>query len=179
MKKKVLLLSCDNATIRKLKNEYSHIYEFITTDVDTDVSKTIPKLNGIIKDEKPILIIGCSLGGFYTLLCDSGDIPKIVVNPYVTPYDGSVTHKTATETFENNKEYNHIKDKIKANVGNIFALLSTKDEVLGNTHINLFKEVQNETKYPYTLFALHNDFGHKLNSAAVYLTDAIYNLMYD
>ena len=133
----------------------------------------------IIKAEQPSLIIGNSLGGFFALMCESGNIPILSVNPCVNPYehmkryvdqtleyhskrnDGSTTYLFTQETLEKFKEYNYIKDKIKANMDNIWALLSTRDEVLGDTHIKLFEEVEKETGYDHVLYFTNGFFGHR------------------
>lgn len=202
MKKKVLyihgfLSSSNSTTIISLQKHYGYKYDFIVPELDVDASVSIPKLNEIIKNETPSLIIGNSLGGFYALMCDSGDIPIIVINPCVNPYehlkrylnkkleyhnkrnDGATTYLLTQETLETFKGYNYIKNKIKTNVGNIYALLSTKDEILGDTHIKLFHEVKNETAYPYDFYYLYNDFGHRLTYDTMkYLKDLIDNVMY-
>ena len=46
--------------------------------------------------------------------------------------------ETANATLEKFKEYDDVKDKIKTKVSNLWAMLSAKDEVLGDTHIKLF-----------------------------------------
>ena len=200
MKEKVLyihgfLSSANGRTITKLKKRYGYKYDFIVPEFDANPSVSISKLNNIIKEEKPSLIIGNSLGGFYALMCDSGNIPIIVINPCVNPHehlqrylnqkteyhnkrnDGATTYLLTQETLEKFKEYNYIKDKIKANINRIYALLSTKDEVLGNTHINLFEEIKNETSYEHNFYFLYGEFGHRLGSM-IYLTDLIDNIMY-
>ena len=202
MKKKILFIHgflsrANGTTITHLKNVYKHKYEFIVPELDANPKTSINKLNTIIKEEKPNLIVGCSLGGFYALMCDSGNIPIVVVNPCVNPNehlkqyvnkelkyynkrnDGATTYLMTAETFETFKEYNYIKDKIKTNVGHLWALLSTNDEVLKDTHIKLFNEVNNETQYKYKFYQLYDDFGHRLtHNAMKYLTDLIDNIMY-
>ena len=65
----------------RLKKRYGYKYDFIVPELDADPSVSIPKLNDIIKNEQPSLIIGSSLGGFFALMCDSGNIPAIVSHP--------------------------------------------------------------------------------------------------
>jgi len=202
MKKKVLFIhgfmsGANGETITKFKKLYSYKYDFITPELDADPSKAIPKLNEIIEKEKPSLIVGNSLGGFYALMCDSGNIPKIVVNPCVNPYehlkiylnkemqyhskrnDGSTTYTLTPQTLEKYKEYNNIKERIKANIGSVFAILSSKDEVLGDTHIKLFEEIKNETNYNFMFFSIYNTFGHRLTyNTNIYLWDVVDNMMY-
>ncbi len=199
MKKKVLFIhgflsSANGMTITKLKKRYGYKYDFIVPELDADPSVSIPKLNDIIKNEQPSLIIGSSLGGFFALMCDSGNIPVFVINPCVNPYehlkkyvnqkleyhnkrnDGSTTYMLTQEILEKYKEYDDIKDRMKANVGHIWALLSAKDEVLGDTHIKLFEEVKNETGYEYSFYYLYNCFGHRLTyDSMIYLYDTIDN----
>ena len=202
MKKKVLyihgfLSGANGTTISKLESVYYHKYEFIVPELDADPSKAIPKLNDIIKNEQPSLIIGSSLGGFYAIMCDSGNIPIIVINPCVNPYehlkkyvnqkleyhnrrnDGSTTYLLTQETLEKFKEYDDVKDKIKAKVSYLWAMLSAKDEVLGDTHIKLFEEVKNETDYKHYFYSLYNRFGHRLTyNTMICLYDLIDDTMY-
>jgi predicted esterase YcpF (UPF0227 family) len=199
MKKKVLyihgfLSGSNSTTIISLQKHYGYKYDFIVPELDADASVSIPKLNEIIKNETPSLIIGNSLGGFYALMCDSGDIPIIVINPCVNPYehlkrylnkkleyhnkrkDGATTYLLTQETLETFKEYSYIKNKIEANVGKIYALLSTKDEILGDTHIKLFESIKNGKDKFYHLY---DDFGHRLTYDTMkYLKDVIDNVMY-
>ena len=184
MKKKILYIhgfmsGANGMTITNLRRRYEKKYDFIVPELDADPSVSIPKINEIIKTEQPSLIIGNSLGGFFALMCESGNIPILAVNPCVNPYehmkryvdqtleyhskrnDGSTTYLFTQETLEKFKEYNYIKDKIKANMDNIWALLSTRDEVLGDTHIKLFEEVKKETGYKYVLSFKNGFFGHR------------------
>ena len=201
MKKKVLyihgfLSGSNSTTIISLQKHYGYKYDFIVPELDADASVSIPKLNEIIKNETPSLIIGNSLGGFYALMCDSGDIPIIVINPCVNPYehlkrylnkkleyhnkrkDGATTYLLTQETLETFKEYSYIKNKIEANVGKIYALLSTKDEILGDTHIKLF-ESESIKNGKDKFYHLYNDFGHRLTYDTMkYLKDVIDNVMY-
>lgn len=184
-------------TITNLKKKYQYKYKFIVPELDADPSVSIPKLNEIIKNEKPSLIIGNSLGGFYAIVCDIGDIPVISINPCVNPYehlkrylnkeleyhnrrnDGATSYLLTQETLEKYRDYNNIKDKIIANIDNLWVLLSDKDEILGDTHVKMFKEIKNETAYPYRFFEIHNDFGHRLTyNTMKYLSDLIDNIMY-
>ena len=68
-----------------------------------------------------------------------------VKSPYaVRPYcsrslygernDAATTCLMTAETFKTFKGYNYTKDKIKTNVGHLWALLPTNDEVLRDTH---------------------------------------------
>lgn len=98
--------SANSHEINKLKDKYWW-YEFITPELTADPTVAIPQLNQIIQTEQPCLIIGYSLGGFYALMTDSGNIPVIVVNPCVNPYE----HMKLLYVF-NASKYEVIKTKI-------------------------------------------------------------------
>ena len=90
MRKKILYLhgfmsGSGSETVKKLRSYYGHMYDIIAPDLDCDIVKSLGIINGIIGEGGIRLIIGNSLGGYYGLLCDSGDIPVIVVNPCVNP----------------------------------------------------------------------------------------------
>lgn len=98
--------SANSHEINKLKDKYWS-KEFITPELTADPTVAIPQLNQIIQTEQPCLIIGYSLGGFYALMTDSGNIPVIVVNPCVNPYE----HMKLLYVF-NASKYEVIKTKI-------------------------------------------------------------------
>lgn len=191
MKKKVLYLhgflsSIDSDTLKSLIESYGYKYEFIAIELNfADPSHTLQIINECITKEKPSLIIGNSLGGFYALICNNNHIPIIVINPCLDPYvqlkrhlsDGSIT----MDAIEAYKEYNHdkVKDIIKSKLGEFYALLSSKDEILGDSHIKFFMEVKEETKYKYMIANIIDDFMHRVYPKGMsWLRDCIDDIMY-
>ena len=163
-KKKVLYLhgfrsNPESETLKKLIEAYGYKFNFVAPRLVSDPSVIIKTINETIKKEKPSLIIGSSMGGFYSLICDSGEIPIIAVNPCINPQEHL---KRYLNEFITNEEIERFKMfDINASVvsksGKIRLLLATDDEVLGNTHIQLF----NELKKKSNIIEATANFGHR------------------
>ena len=181
----------------RLINTFGHIYEILSPELNGDPHYSISLINSVIVNEKPVLIIGSSLGGFYALMCESNDIPIRLVNPCIDPYthlqryldkeltyyskreDGNTKYTLTLPVLERFKEYDVAK-KTKSKIDNIFALLSSKDEVLGDSHYQFFKKIKEETNYPYHLFSIHHEFGHRLFPFGyIYLQSMVDNVLED
>ena len=202
MKKRVLYIhgfmsGSNSETVYKLRKRYDYKYEFIVPELDGDPLESISKIDNIIREEKPSLIIGSSLGGYYALMCDSGDIPIIVINPCVDPYnhlqryldiereyhskrkDGKTSYKLTRDILEHYKECGDIKEKVKSKIGHLLVLLSTNDEILGNSGYKFFADIEEEIKYPYKFFKMCNSFGHRVYPFGISrLCNAIDDVMY-
>ena len=183
-------------TVRRLIARYGHLYEILSPELNGDPHYSLSLINSIIAKEKPRLIVGSSLGGFYALMCESGDIPVVVVNPCVDPYthlqryldqvltyhskrdDGSSTYTLTRPVLERFKEYD-VAEKVRSKVDRIRALLSTNDEVLGDSHCQFFKQIAKKTDSKF-LFKTDGRFGHQLApNGFVLLSDMIDNVLED
>lgn len=71
---------------RQLQKQYKGRYSVVAPELDADPDKSLYILNDIIKQEKPEIIVGTSLGGWMTLMCDSGDAELVIVNPGMFPH---------------------------------------------------------------------------------------------
>lgn len=188
--------SANSYTVRRLIDTYGHLYEVLSPELNGDPHYSLSLINSIIANEKPRLIVGSSLGGFYALMCESDDIPVVVVNPCVDPYthlqryldqvltyhskrdDGSRTYTLTLPVLECFKEYD-VAEKVKSKVGRIRALLSANDEMLGDSHCQLFKQIAEETGSQF-LFKVDGRFGHLLApNGFVLLRDMIDNVLED
>ena len=167
----------NSMTLRKLKKDYEYIYDFIVPELTGDPEESLTIVNDIIKNEKPSLIIGSSLGGFYALVCDSGNIPIIVVNPCVDPYrhmqqyldkelkyhskrnDGKTTYVLTKDIIERFRNYD-LEKCVKSKIRYISIVVSDNDEILGDSHYNFFKRIKKEMKLP-RLFMMVGSFGHR------------------
>lgn len=130
----------------------------IAPEVDGNVQNSLEKINKVIKETKPNIIIGSSLGGYYALLCDSGDIPVLVINPSLFPKetlkknvgkeltyyskreDGKKTYTLTQEDYDLFGNYDAI-PKVSEKKKNLWAICSTKDEVLGDSHIKALEAI--------------------------------------
>ncbi len=69
----------------QLQKYFEGQYRVIAPEVDADPNASLAKLNEIIAEEKPEIIVGTSLGGWMTIMCDSGNARLVVVNPSTNP----------------------------------------------------------------------------------------------
>lgn len=131
------------------------------------------KLNEIIAEEKPEIIVGTSLGGWMTIMCDSGNARLVVVNPSTNPkstlgkwvnqelpyfcerLDGVQTYTLTQDVLESYGKYD-IEKEVEAKKGRLNALCSTADELLGDAHIRTLKPLLPEER-----LKIVDDFGHR------------------
>lgn len=180
-------LSGANGTKQKqLQKKFEH-FRVIAPELDADPDKSLAILNKIIKEEKPKIIIGTSLGGFMTIMCDSPeDTQLIVVNPSTTPFktlgrwlnqemqyfckrlDGVQTYVMKQEVLDKYKKYD-IVEEVKKKVNRLKALCSTNDELIGTEHIEKLKPIMPEENLWIT-----DKFGHQCRDAGMdYLNSLI------
>ena len=147
--------SSNSETSKILSDLYRRV---ITPEVDGNVQNSLEKINKAIKETKPNIIIGSSLGGYYALLSDSGDIPVLVINPSLFPKetlkkyvgkeltyyskreDSKQTYTLTQEDYDLFGDYDAI-PKVSEKKDNLWAVCSTKDEVLGDSHINALESI--------------------------------------
>ena len=158
---------------KQLKEHYMGKFRVITPEVDADPEKSLGKLNEVIALEKPEIIIGTSLGGWMAVMCDSSDAELVVVNPCVSPeetlsqwegqelpyfcrrLDGVQTYTVTQDVLGKYKNYDFAK-AAKEKAGHIYALCSTKDELLSDSHINTIRPL-----LPEEHLIVVDDFGHR------------------
>lgn len=75
----------NGAKQRQLQKQFKNRYRIIAPELDADPDKSLAILNQLIKKENPEIIVGTSLGGWMTLMCDSGDAELVIVNPGMFP----------------------------------------------------------------------------------------------
>ncbi len=157
----------------QLQEHFDGRYRVIAPEVDADPEKSLAILNEIIAKEKPEIIVGTSLGGWMTLMCDSGDARLVVVNPSLYPgkslakwvdeelpyfcerLDGVQTYTLTQEVLDKYKDYN-IENSIREKAERIQALCSTADELLGDNHIKTLQPL-----LPSERLMIVDDFGHR------------------
>lgn len=168
------LSGANSSTGKKLKTMKGDRFDILTPEVNADPQHSLKIINDLIKECNPAIIIGSSMGGLYTLACESGDTPLLLVNPLLTPVETITEHflnKTfpyhcsrldgateATITDRELKQFAEIETKIpsliEAKLPHLAAILSTRDELLGDSHLKI---LQGKVKWLYTF----NDFGHR------------------
>ena len=189
----------NSMTVDRLDLKYGYIFEFVVPELNGDIDHSIKIVNNIIAQEKPRMIIGSSLGGFYALVCDSGDIPVLVVNPCVNPYvhmqqylnktleyhckrrDGAVNYRLTQDVLEHFKKYDVV-SAIISKGDHLWALLSTNDEILGTSHLDLFEKIREEEEVEESkkVFISTAQFGHRAFPWGISsIADLIYAILWD
>lgn len=158
---------------KELQRHFGDRYRIIAPEVDADPEMSLTILNEIIAHEKPEIIVGTSLGGWMTLMCDSGDAQLVVVNP--SPYprqtlarwvdqelpyfcerlDGKQTYTLTQEVLNKYAAYDIVKN-IREKSDRLHALCSSADELIGDIHIRTLQPLLSPDRLSIT-----NDFGHR------------------
>ena len=173
-------MSGTNGTKQKqLQKYFKNRYRVIAPELDADPDSSLTKLNEIIKQEKPEIIIGTSLGGWMTLMCDSGEAELVIVNPSTVPFktlsrwlnepqtyfcprlDGVQTYLLTKETLDKYLKYD-TDSAIKEKMNRLHALCTSKDELIGTLHIDMLRPV-----LPDDRLMVVNDFGHQCRDAGM------------
>ena len=157
----------------QLQQHFEGRYRVIAPEVDADPEKSLAKLNEIIAREKPEIIVGTSLGGWMTLMCDSGDAQLVVVNPSPYPQqtlarwvgqelpyfcerlDGKQTYTLTQEVLDKYAAYDIVKN-IKEKSSRLNTLCSSADELIGDIHIRTLQPL-----LPPERLTITDDFGHR------------------
>lgn len=81
------LASGANATTGKALSKRFNNFNWITTDFGEDLVENVRQLNECVKEHKPQLIVGTSMGGLTLLYADAPDAVKIAINPALSIAD--------------------------------------------------------------------------------------------
>lgn len=173
----------------QLQEHFTGRYRVIAPEVDADPDKSLAKLNKIIAEEKPEIIVGTSLGGWMTLMCDSSVARLVVFNPSTYPgqtlsqwvgdelpyfcqrLDGIQTYTLTRDVLDKYKSYD-IENAITAKSNRIYALCSTADELIGDSHIKTLKPLLTPDR-----LMIVDDFGHRCSGMGMtHLFDILDNL---
>lgn len=169
----------------QLQEHFEGKYRVIAPEVDADPEFSLNKINKIIEQEHPQIIVGTSLGGWMTLMCNSGDAFLVVVNPCLNPketlaqwkdeeleyfcprLDGIQTYRLTDEILNKYDRYDVMAALMKKRES-VFALCSTQDELLGTSHIEVLQPMLSTLPYVYSNhFNLADDFGHRCSGAGM------------
>ena len=169
----------NGAKQRQLQKHFKGRFRVIAPELDADPDKSLEILNRIIEDEKPEIIVGTSLGGWMTVMCESGNAELVIVNPATDPYktlgrwlnepqtyfcprlDGNQTYTLTQEVLDRYLKYDTIKE-IRGKTGRLHALCSTKDELISDLHISMLTPLLPEER-----LMVVNDFGHQCRDAGL------------
>lgn len=180
------LSGANSSTGKKLKEMKGNRFNILTPEVNSDPVHSLAVINKLIEETKPVIIIGTSMGGLYTLASDSGKTPLVLINPLLTPVETITEHflnrpmlyhskrldgeTQTTITKEELLEFAKIEEQIptllEAKVNQVAAILSTRDELLGDSHIRILRD---KVKWIYR----RDDFGHRCGGSCYGLMDML------
>ncbi len=170
----------------ELQKHFGDRCRVVAPELDADPESSLAALNEMIARERPDMIVGTSLGGWMTLMCESGDARLVVVNPCVDakqtlsqwegeelPYfcrrlDGVQTYTVTKEVLDKYDRYD-LGAAIAEKADRIYALCSRNDELLGESHIRYLSPMLAEEHLVVT-----DDFGHRCSGAGM---THLYNIM--
>lgn len=173
------LSGSNGAKQQQLQNHFKSRYRVIAPELDADPDKALAILNAVIEKEKPEIIIGTSLGGWMTYMCESRNAELVIVNPSTIPYktlgrwlnqpqryfcprlDGVQTYTLTQEVLDKYLKYDTI-STVKEKINRIHALCSTKDELIGSEHLDKLSPI-----LPPDRLKIVDDFGHQCRDAGM------------
>lgn len=177
----------NGAKQRQLQKRFKGRYEVIAPELDADPDSSLAVINKLVKERRPDIIVGTSLGGFITLMCESDDDTQlVVVNPCMTPQtqidrwkdepqtyfckrlDGVQTYTLTQETLDKYPAYDAV-TTAKAKRDRIYALCSTADELLGESHIETLRPILSGGH-----LTISDDFGHQCKGAGL---ECLYDIL--
>lgn len=180
----------NGAKQQQLQKHFKGRYRIIAPELDADPDKSLAILNQIIEREHPEVIIGTSLGGWMTVMCDSHDAKLVIVNSSTEPYetlgrwlnqpqqyfckrlDGVQTYTLTQEILDKYLKYDTL-GEVKKKLNRLYALCSTRDELIGTRHIEMLKPVMSASH-----LTVVNDFGHQCRDAGmVHLYDILERIL--
>lgn len=169
----------NGAKQRQLQKHFKNRYRVIAPELDADPDKSLEILNNIIAEECPAVIVGTSLGGWMTMMCDSRDAELVIVNPALFPHitlarwlnepqeyfcprlDGVQTYTLTEEVLDKYLKYDAV-GAVKNKLNRTHALCSTCDELIGSRHIEALTPIM-----PQERLTIVNDFGHQCRDAGL------------
>ena len=175
---------------KQLQKQFKGRYRVTAPELDADPDESLFILNQIIKEERPEIIVGTSLGGWMTLMCDSGNAELVIVNPGIFPHitlarwlneeqtyfcqrlDGVQTYTLTKDVMDKYLKYDAI-SAVKENQHRLHAFCSTQDEIIGSRHIDALKPL-----LPDERLMIVDDFPHQCRDAGLkHLFEIIENVI--
>lgn len=142
----------------QLKKKLKDYYNVIAPELTADPDESIKIINEMIKQYHPSVIVGTSLGGFMSLMCNNENADIFICNPCLNPYeeisrwlnepqtyfceriDGIQTYTLTQDVLDKYLKYNVI-DVLNNNKEHIYAICSTCDDLLGDYHYKTLSNI--------------------------------------
>ena len=166
------LASSKKANTARLLKEYLEDFDVLSIDIPPHPLEAISYISKIVKEYKPHVIVGTSLGGFYASLFDGPF--KILINPALKPdleiknilggygtYPYLKQREDGSKSFEftnhDEKEFKTLRSKFLAEINDdikkeTYAFFGIKDEVVNDKYY--FIEIFNK-EHAYDIDANH------------------------
>ena len=158
-------------------------YEWTAIEVNENPFESIEKIDAVVNEFKPSLLMGTSLGGYYVFYADAPCVTKVICNPAMNIAElirskiGFGTYSYFVERQDGNTEYTldeavcrrflEYSKKHKAVSGaRNYALFSVHDELIGDT--NMLDNMAMIFESGYQLL-LDSNGGHRLRAASLKL----------
>lgn len=170
----------NGAKQKQLQTYFEGRYKVIAPELDANPDESLDILNNVIAAEQPKIIIGTSLGGWMTLMCDSPDDTELViVNPSLFPYqtlsrwidipqkyfckrlDGVQRYTLTFDILNLYPKYDAI-HAVKKKLNRLHALCSSNDELIGSIHIDHLTLI-----LPPERLIVTDDFGHQCKGSGL------------
>ena len=179
------LASGANAATGKTLSKRFDNFNWITTDFGEDLAANVRQLNEFIKEHKPQLIVGTSMGGLTLLYADAPDAVKIAINPALSIADcvrntiGLGRHKYfckrldgATEielTEAMSKGYETYIAAHKPSLGkSSYAVFASHDELLGDEASVVAQKIVGDCSYKVMI---DPEGAHRIKPSTIDLID--------
>ena len=169
----------NGAKQRQLQKRFKGQFRVIAPELYAKPEISLKIINELIEKEKPEIIVGTSLGGFMALMCEAADADLVIVNPCLFPntqlalwcdkelpyfcqrLDGVQTYRLTQAVLDRYLDYN-IFDILQAINHHVWALCSTADDLLGDSHVQALEKL-----LPKNHLTIVDDFGHQCNGAGL------------
>lgn len=145
----------------QLKKKLKDYYNVMAPELTADPEEAINIINDMIEQYHPEVIVGTSLGGFMSLICNNINTTVYLCNPCLNPYkeisrwlnepqtyfceriDGVQTYTLTQDILDKYLKYD-IFDILNKHKDNIFAICSTCDDLLGDYHYKTLSNILDE-----------------------------------
>ena len=179
------LASGANAATGKILSKRFSNFNWITTDFGEDLAANVRQLNECIKEHKPQLIVGTSMGGLTLLYADAPDAVKIATNPALSIADcvrntiGLGRHKYFCKRLDGATEFELTEEMCKGYEAYIaahkpslgkssYAVFATHDELLGDEASVVAQKIVGDCGYKVLV---DSEGAHRIKPSTIDLID--------